>query len=389
VFFQGNIYKILRKQEKITMKTIMNKLTTVKSMPVLVLVLLVALGSVFALDDETGADGPATSLTATTEHDFVGHLGTLDDKGRLLAWEGTISGDINGVIQWWMGSMSANGSVSNYVYRVEIWNSDKTVLLLAGENAGSTTSEPGKDAFWRGKGIIKEASAEFEDWIGRQVFENGQATWAIPGVLPEHGVSTFLIPQVADFNGDGKVDNTDISIMAGYWNTGDPVCDIGPAPLGDGIVDAKDLLVLTEYLMKPDVEADIAAIEEFMDLYALSMTTGDLELHTSLYTDDTVKMVPDVPAMFGKEEVRAGMKPLIDNFTIEEMAIFDVVIQLAGDWAFTRCNFTVTMTPKAGGEPLYMDAKDMSIMQRQADGSWKIYWDCWNSNVPPTPTTAE
>ena len=137
------------------------------------------------------------------------------------------------------------------------------------------------------------------------------------------------------------------------------------------------------------VEDDIAAIEEFMDLYALSMTTGDLELHTSLYTDDTVKMVPDVPAMFGKEEVRAGMKPLIDNFTIEEMAIFDVVIQLAGDWAFTRCNFTVTMIPKAGGEPLYMDAKDMSIMQRQADGSWKIYWDCWNSNVPPTPTTVE
>lgn len=137
------------------------------------------------------------------------------------------------------------------------------------------------------------------------------------------------------------------------------------------------------------VEADVAAIEEFMDLYALSLTTGDLELHTSLYTDDTVKMVPDVPAMFGKEEVRAGMKPLIDNFTIEEMAIFDVVIQVAGDWAFTRCNFTVTMTPKAGGEPLYTDAKDMSIMQRQADGSWKIYWDCWNSNVPPTPPTVE
>ena len=69
----------------------------------------------------------------------------------------------------------------------------------------------------------------------------------------------------------------------------------------------------------------------------------------------------------------------------KKMAIFDVVIQVVGDWAFIRCNFTVTMIPKAGGEPLYMDSKDLSIMERQADGSWKIYWDIFNSNVPPPP----
>ena len=138
-----------------------------------------------------------------------------------------------------------------------------------------------------------------------------------------------------------------------------------------------------------DVEADIAAIEELIDLYALAMTTGDLDLWMSLYTDDTVKMAPDAPAVFGKEDLRASMQPLFDNFIFEEMAIFDVEIQVAGDWAFTRCNFTATMAPKAGGEPLYMDAKDMSIMQRQADGSWKLYWDCWNSNVPPTPPPVE
>jgi len=131
------------------------------------------------------------------------------------------------------------------------------------------------------------------------------------------------------------------------------------------------------------VEDDMAAIEEAMDVYALAMTTGDLDLWMSLYTEDTVKMMPDQPAVFGKEALRASMEPLFNGFTFEEMAIFDVEIKVAGDYAFTRCNFTATMTPKAGGEPLYMDAKDMSIMQRQADGSWKIYWDCWNSNVPP------
>jgi uncharacterized protein (TIGR02246 family) len=159
--------------------------------------------------------------------------------------------------------------------------------------------------------------------------------------------------------------------------------DPEPSPVyGDPVIDsiaAKLHATISLY----SVEDDMAAIEEAMDLYALAMKTGDLDLWMSLYTDDTVKMAPDAPAAFGKEALRASMEPLFGAFTFEEMAIFDVVIQLAGDYAFTHCNFTATMTPKAGGESLYMDAKDMSIMQRQADGSWKIYWDCWNSNVPP------
>ncbi len=131
------------------------------------------------------------------------------------------------------------------------------------------------------------------------------------------------------------------------------------------------------------VEEDIAAIEEVLNQYAVSANAGDLELWLSLHADDVVKMPPDAPAIFGKEELGANFKPLFDNFTFEEMAIFDVEIQLAGDWVFSRCNFTATMAPKAGGEPLYMDAKDLCIFERQADGSWKISRDCYNSNVPP------
>jgi uncharacterized protein (TIGR02246 family) len=363
------------------MKTIMNKLTTVKSMPVFALVLLLALGLVFAGNDGIGADEPPQSLTSTTEHEFVGHLGVLDDKGRLLAWEGTISGDINGVIQWWMGSMSTNGHVSYYVYRVEIWNSDKTVLLLAGENAGSTTAEPGKDAFWRGKGIVIEASAEYEHWIGRQVFESGQAMWAIPGVLPDHGVSTFLIPLVADFNGDGKVDNTDISIMAGYWNTGDPVCDIGPTPLGDGIVDARDLLVLTEYLMKPDVEADIAAIKELYNQATLACSTADVELYLSIFTEDAVVMPPGYPAAMGKEELRPMIEGLFGLFDLELPYTVEEV-EVIGNRAFVRSSWLYSMTPKEGGDTNTSPGKQLDTLRRQSDGSWKIYIQCYNYDEP-------
>jgi len=277
--------------------------------------------------------------------------------------------------------MSSLGYISNYVYRVEIWNSDKTVLLLAGDAAGSTTAATGEDAVWRGKGIVTEASAEFKDWIGRQVFESGQATWAIPGVLPEHGVSTFLIPLIVDFNGDGNVDNTDISIMAGYWNTGDPICDIGPTPLGDGIVDARDLLVLAEYLTKLNVEADIAAIKELYKNATIACSTGDAELYLSIFTEDTVVMPPDYPAAMGKEELRPMIEGLFGMFDLELPYTVEEV-EVIGNRAFVRSSWLYSMTPKEGGETTTRPGKQFDSLKRQPDGSWKIYIQCYNYDGP-------
>ena len=45
------------------------------------------------------------------------------------------------------------------------------------------------------------------------------------------------ISPVVDFNGDGIVDSDDIRIMLDHWHTNEPLCDIGPMPWGDGIVD--------------------------------------------------------------------------------------------------------------------------------------------------------
>lgn len=53
---------------------------------------------------------------------------------------------------------------------------------------------------------------------------------------------------IVDFNGDGLVDARDMAIMVDQWHTSESLCDIGPTPWGDGIVDVKDLIVLSEYL---------------------------------------------------------------------------------------------------------------------------------------------
>ena len=55
---------------------------------------------------------------------------------------------------------------------------------------------------------------------------------------------------IADLNRDGIVDSADMRIMVDHWGTDEPLCDIGPMPFGDGIVDVQDLIVLSEHLFE-------------------------------------------------------------------------------------------------------------------------------------------
>jgi hypothetical protein len=56
------------------------------------------------------------------------------------------------------------------------------------------------------------------------------------------------IDPVVDFNGDGRVDGFEVRRMADSWGTDHSLCDIGPTPWGDGVVDVEDLKVLAEYI---------------------------------------------------------------------------------------------------------------------------------------------
>lgn len=132
-----------------------------------------------------------------------------------------------------------------------------------------------------------------------------------------------------------------------------------------------------------DVEADIAAINELWTQYASAVTTGDLHLWISLWIDDGIQMAPDAPAVIGKEQIRAKYESIFPQF-ISKMAITSKETTVAGDWAYARGTYTLSNTPKAGGETIYIDGKYLTILKRQVDGSWKISRDCFNSNVPPS-----
>lgn len=87
---------------------------------------------------------------------------------------------------------------------------------------------------------------------------------------------------VVDFNGDDTVDAADMALLVADWGKNNSSCDIGPFAWGDGIVDEKDLMVLTEWLMTPahnaaDVPCDVVLSwmgPSFADSYDVYLGTS-------------------------------------------------------------------------------------------------------------------
>ncbi len=75
------------------------------------------------------------------------------------------------------------------------------------------------------------------------------------------------ITPIVDLNRDGIIDAADMCIMVDYWGTDNSLCDIGPMPWGDGIVDVQDLIVLAEHFFE---DARLVA------KWALDETEGDI-----------------------------------------------------------------------------------------------------------------
>lgn len=130
----------------------------------------------------------------------------------------------------------------------------------------------------------------------------------------------------------------------------------------------------------PDQAAATAAINQIWKEYSASLNAGNMDRWMALWTDDGVQMPPDEPAVVGNERIRARNQRVADQFTFD-IGITNEEVRTAGDWAFARGTYRASLAPKQGGKPIPIDGKYMTILTRQADGSWKIHRDIFNSNV--------
>lgn len=133
--------------------------------------------------------------------------------------------------------------------------------------------------------------------------------------------------------------------------------------------------------------ADPMAVRQAIDAgnarAAAAMNSNDVEGWLANYTADAIVMAPNQPAWRGTDGIRAGAKGLMDMFAVSNASFTTEEVKVSGDLAVETGTFEMTMTPKQG-KAVTDKGKYIAIWERQADGSWKITRDIFNSDLPMT-----
>jgi uncharacterized protein (TIGR02246 family) len=135
----------------------------------------------------------------------------------------------------------------------------------------------------------------------------------------------------------------------------------------------------------PDTRAaDQKAIAELETAFVADWNSKDLEKIVSHFADDGIVMEPNMPAMKGKEAIRAGVKEFLAdrNFSLN-WSVTAIDPSKSSDLAYVHGTWTATLTDSKTKKPITDKGKYATVYRKQADGSWKVALDINNSDLPP------
>ena len=108
--------------------------------------------------------------------------------------------------------------------------------------------------------------------------------------------------------------------------------------------------------------------------------SGDVDRIIEFYAEDAISMPPGFPVSIGKDAIEADLRFFFDEFALErEFTLVDY--EIAGDYATRWGEWTQTLTPKAGGDPVIETGRCTLGWKRFGD-EWKVVWEIWNTYEP-------
>jgi uncharacterized protein (TIGR02246 family) len=129
-------------------------------------------------------------------------------------------------------------------------------------------------------------------------------------------------------------------------------------------------------------EADRTAIRQADENYVKLANAKDFKGAAALYAEDAIVLPPNQAAVQGRAAIQAFLEasPPTSNFQVQILEI-----EGGADLAYERGTYSETVTP-TGAAPIEDRGKYLTTWRKQADGSWKMLRDIWNSDLPlPAP----
>ena len=114
----------------------------------------------------------------------------------------------------------------------------------------------------------------------------------------------------------------------------------------------------------------------------------DVDKTVSYYAEAAMVMPPNASAATTKEAIRSAWKEMLTSpgAAISWKAT-KVEVAKTGDLAYVSGTYEETMTD-ASGKPAKDRGKYVEIFKKQADGTWKVVADIWNSDLPASAPAA-
>ena len=130
-------------------------------------------------------------------------------------------------------------------------------------------------------------------------------------------------------------------------------------------------------------QTDLTPINNLRTAFQAAYNAGDAAALAALYTDDAISLPDHHAAVQGKAAIQRYYEDEIFKQYMATIAIMPGDTEITGDLAHEHGTYSITVTPRAGGNQMTDDGKYVVIFKRGADGIWKIHHDIDNSNRMP------
>lgn len=131
--------------------------------------------------------------------------------------------------------------------------------------------------------------------------------------------------------------------------------------------------------------ADEAAVRQADIAWSKTGETKDLQASLTFYTNDPIPimMPPNGPMVVGKEAILRFFQPIYETpgFSVKWEPV-EVEVARSGDIGYVRGVYESTVNDSKGN-PRSDKGKYIEIWKKQADGSWKVALEIFNSDSLP------
>jgi uncharacterized protein (TIGR02246 family) len=130
-------------------------------------------------------------------------------------------------------------------------------------------------------------------------------------------------------------------------------------------------------------DADIKAVKAVEAAWVKDVATKDEGKFASYYSSDASFLMPNMPAITGRDNIEAALKPMLadPNFALTFQAT-RAEASKGGDFVYTLGTYSMTMSSPTDKKPVTDKGKYLTVYKRQANGNWKAVADMFNSDMP-------